>query len=171
TTDEQEAEREGDDLKEPGYHRLSANQLSQLSQERRENLNCSSIQNLELQSLDAFGKRQKHIIVTTELCAFRIPGLQGLEIHVADKDIAWDESHGYNHPDWTSPLPMYRALERLVQRISWLRVEKYDTDYREFRFQDDDAIHKMEQLEELVKARARAEEKKVAEKGERDGLD
>lgn len=60
-----------------------------------------------------------------------------------------------------------------MQKIPWLKVLKYDTDYGQFGFQDDDAMYKMEQWEEFVKARgsARAEERKVAEKGERDGLD
>lgn len=66
---------------------------------------------------------------------------------------------------------MYRALKTLMQKISWSKVATYDTDYGQFGFQDD-ATHKTKQLEGFVKAKAsaRAEERKVAEKGERDGL-
>ncbi|KAL8768082.1 MAG: hypothetical protein Q9209_005625 [Squamulea sp. 1 TL-2023] len=138
--------------------------------------NSSSIRYLELRSWDAW-QAAEDVILATELCSSHMPSLQVLKLHVAEKDVFEEESPDYWHPDWSSPFwcngpfkPMYRALQQFVRKVHWLKVLNYDTK-GQFRFQDDDAMRKMIELEESVRARAMAREGKIAKKGERDSLD
>lgn len=63
-----------------------------------------------------------------QLIQMYLPGLRQLELHVSEKEVCYDESPDYFHPDRASPFwmngdfrPMYSALDNLVDQITWLR--------------------------------------------------
>lgn len=103
------------------------------------------------------------VIFGTQLCVFHTPGLETLNLRVdVEEGIHWDESPDYYHPDWPSPFwcngpikLMYRALQRFVDRVSWLRVLEYERgENMQFSFQEPDAMREIRELEDLVTGRA-----------------
>lgn len=123
--------------------------------------NASLILSLELTCFNPY-QAADDVILATHLCVFHTPGLEKLALRVCKKEgIHWDEFPDYYHPDPCSPFwcngpfkPMYRALQRFVNKITWLRVLDYvygeDT---QIRFQEPDAMFKIGELEEFVAAR------------------
>lgn len=123
--------------------------------------NASLIRSLELTCFNPY-QAADDVILAAHLCVFHTPGLEKLALRVCKKEgIHWDEFPDYYHPDPCSPFscngpfkPMYRALQRFVDKITWLRVLDYvygeDT---QIRFQDPDAMFKIGELEEFVAAR------------------
>ncbi|KAI4219226.1 MAG: hypothetical protein LQ349_008418 [Xanthoria aureola] len=123
--------------------------------------NASLIRSLHLTCSNPY-QAADDIILATHLCVFHTPGLQKLTLSVYTKEgIYWDESPDWYHPDSCSPFwcngpfePMYRALQRFVEKITWLRVLKYVRRMdMQIRFQDPYAMCKIGELEEFVAAR------------------
>ncbi|KAL8725494.1 MAG: hypothetical protein Q9166_007314 [cf. Caloplaca sp. 2 TL-2023] len=124
-------------------------------------INASSIRALELSCFNPW-QAADDVVLATQLCTNHMQGLRTFELYVAEKEgIHYEESPDYWHPNWSSPFwcngpfkPMYRALQRFVDKIQSLKTFKYHTERAQFRFQDDEAMSKIRQLEEFVKARA-----------------
>ncbi|KAI4272054.1 MAG: hypothetical protein LQ337_005585 [Flavoplaca oasis] len=124
--------------------------------------NASLIRGLKLTCWNPY-QAADDVVLATQLCYFHMPSLQSLKLCVFEKEgIHWEESPDYFHPDWSSPFwcngpsnPMYRALQRFVDKLVWLRELEYDLgEGMQFRFEDPHAMSKIHELQDAVKARA-----------------
>ena len=124
--------------------------------------NASLIRGLKLTCWNPY-EAADDVVFATQLCHFHMPGLQKLKLCVFEKEgIHWDESPDYFHSDWSSPFwcngpfkPMYRALQRFVDKVTWLKVLEYDMgEGMQFRFEDPHAMSKIHELQDAMKARA-----------------
>ena len=123
--------------------------------------NASLIRSLHLICSNPY-QAADDVIIATHLCFFHTFGLEKLTLSVYTKEgIHWQESPDWYHPDWCSPVwcngpfkPMCRALQRFVDKITWLRVLEYVRgEDMQTRFQDPDAMRQLRGLEEFVAAR------------------
>lgn len=121
--------------------------------------NASLIHSVKLYSTDR-NQAAEDVLLATELCAAHLPSLETFTLHVEPKEIRWDESPEYFHPDYSSPFwangpfqPMYTALQGFAHRIRWLKALEYDYEFGQSEFEDRKAFRKLLELQDFVKRR------------------
>ena len=131
----------------------------------RANSNC--IRSLALYSDDT-NQAVTDLRIATQICAYHFRSLERMQLHIWEKEIAWEESPDYYHPDRSSPFwangplrPLLKALNGFVGRIDWLKEFEYDRTGQRC-FVEHNAMNKIRLVESFVKQRSLQRE--VAEK-------
>ncbi|KAL8836804.1 MAG: hypothetical protein Q9170_002765 [Blastenia crenularia] len=123
--------------------------------------NAALVRNLELCSWDT-EEAAADVFLAAGLARCHFTGLSSFKVGVFEKEIFWEESPDYYHPDRSSPFwangalePMYSALEGFVDRVFWLQKFEYDTTSgSQIFFEETGALNKLQQLGCTVKKRA-----------------
>ncbi|KAL8783861.1 MAG: hypothetical protein Q9213_004351 [Squamulea squamosa] len=120
--------------------------------------NASLIRSIEISSYDT-AHATEDVTLATVLSVKYLLRLEAIKLYVHEKEICWDESPDYYHPDESSPFwtngpfqPMYEALQAFVAQVYWLKTFEYDS-LGQQRFDNDNAIVKLEELQDFVTKR------------------